>query len=302
MSQFVTCKLYGGLGNQLFQIFATIAYSLRHNIEFLFEYTPNLGKRNTYWNTFLSSIIDRTATNISDATLVDQGGHGFVNLREPLPNENIMLNGYFQSYLFFDDHSKTILKILDVEKQRMIEKIHKNSISLHFRRGDYKGLEDCHPIMGMDYYANALNYIMVLGEGTTGEGTTDEGTTDEGTTDERTTDEGTTDKGTTDKGITTVYYFCEEEDLESVEKDVAILKNEFSNNFVFERHLEKTDWQEMLAMSCCKHNIIANSSFSWWGAYLNPNSDKIVCYPTTWFGPLICENTDAMFPPNWIKI
>ena len=272
MSQFVTCKLYGGLGNQLFQVFATIAYSLRHNIEFLFEYTPNLGKRNTYWNTFLSSIIDHTATNIPDATLVDQGGHGFVNLREPLPNENIMLNGYFQSYLFFDDHSKTILKILDVEKQRMIEKIHKNSISLHFRRGDYKGLEDCHPIMGMDYYANALNYIMVLGEGTTGE------------------------------GITTVYYFCEEEDLESVEKDVAILKNEFSNNFVFERHLEKSDWEEMLAMSCCKHNIIANSSFSWWGAYLNPNSDKIVCYPTTWFGPLICENTDAMFPPNWIKI
>ena len=277
MSQFVTCKLYGGLGNQLFQIFATIAYSLRHKIDFLFEYTPNLGKRNTYWHTFLSSIFDRTTTNNPGGTQIDQGGHGFVNLREPLPNENIMLNGYFQSYLFFDDHSKTILKILDVEKQRMIEKIHKNSISLHFRRGDYKGLEDCHPIMGMDYYVNALNYIMVMGEGTTCE-------------------------GTRDKEITTVYYFCEEEDLESVEKDVAILKNEFSNNFVFERHLEKTDWEEMLAMSCCKHNIIANSSFSWWGAYLNPNSDKIVCYPATWFGPLICENTDEMFPPKWIKI
>jgi hypothetical protein len=283
MSQFVTCKLYGGLGNQLFQIFATIAYSLRHKIDFLFEYTPNLGKRQTYWHTFLSAIIDRTATNIPGATQIDQGGHGFVNLREPWLNENIMLNGYFQSYLFFDDHSKTILKMLDVDKQQIVQK---NSISLHFRRGDYKGLEDCHPIMEMDYYANALNYILAMGEGTMGEGTIGEGTIGEGTL---------ADKHT-------VYYFCEEEDLESVEKDINTLKNEFSNKVVFERHLEETDWEEMLAMSCCKHNIIANSSFSWWGAYLNPNSDKIVCYPAVWFGPLICENTDAMFPPNWIKI
>jgi hypothetical protein len=267
MSQFVSCKLYGGLGNQLFQIFATIAYSLRHKIDFLFEYTPNLGKRATYWNTFLCTMIERTATNICGTTQIDQGGHGFVNLREPLPNENIMLNGYFQSYLFFDDHSKTILKMIDVEKLQNDKKIQQNSISLHFRRGDYKGLEDCHPIMEMDYYANALNYILVL-----------------------------------DEGITTVYYFCEEEDLESVEKDIAILKTEFRDKIVFERHLEDTDWEEMIAMSCCKHNIIANSSFSWWGAYLNPNSDKIVCYPAVWFGPFICENTDAMFPPNWIKI
>jgi hypothetical protein len=297
MSQFVSCKLYGGLGNQLFQIFATIAYSLRHKIDFLFEYTPNLGKRKTYWHTFLSSIIERTTTNNPGGTLVDQGGHGFVKLREPLPNENIMLNGYFQSYLFFDDHSKTILKMIDVEKLQNVKKIQQNSISLHFRRGDYKGLEDCHPIMGIEYYANALNYILVLGEGTIDEGTIGEGTIREGTIGE----DGLT-KGTIGKGITTVYYFCEEEDLESVEKDIAILKTEFSDKIVFQRHLEETDWEEMIAMSCCKHNIIANSSFSWWGAYLNPNSDKIVCYPAVWFGPLICENTDAMFPPNWIKI
>ena len=268
MSQFVTCQLYGGLGNQLFQIFATIAYSLEHKIDFLFEYSTNLGKRQTYWHTFLLSIIDHTVSNIAGTTLREQGGHGFVKLQEPLPNENIMLNGYFQSYLFFDNHSKTILKMLNVEKQQIC-KIQQNSISLHFRRGDYKNLQDCHPIMGMDYYANALNYILLADE-------------------------------TLIRPV--VYYFCEEEDLESVEKDVGILKNEFRDKIVFERHLEETDWEEMLAMSCCKHNIIANSSFSWWGAYLNPDPDKIVCYPAVWFGPLICENTEAMFPPNWIKI
>jgi hypothetical protein len=119
----------------------------------------------------------------------------------------------------------------------------------------------------MEYYANALNYILAM-----------------------------------DDTIDCVHYFCEDEDLADVEKDVYTLKNEFRQKIVFERHLENSDWKEMLAMSCCKHNIIANSSFSWWGAYLNPNPEKIVCYPSVWFGPLIHENTDAMFPANWIKI
>jgi len=267
MSQFVTCNLYGGLGNQLFQIFATISYSLQYDINFLFEYNANLGKRRTYWDSLLSSISDHVTTDLPPTTLVNQGTHGYIKL--PAPKENIMLNGYFQSFKFFDNHLKTILKMLDVEKLQKKHSFQKNSISLHFRRGDYKDLQDCHPIMGVDYYINALNYILLLDE--------------------------MLDKPT-------VYYFCEEEDLESVEKDVAIIKNEFRDKIVFVRHLEKTDWEEMLSMSCCKHNIIANSSFSWWGAYLNPNLDKIVCYPSIWFGPLIQENTDTMFPEKWIKI
>lgn len=268
MSQFVTCKLYGGLGNQLFQIFATIAYSLQHNIDFLFEYNENLGKRNTYWNTLLTSISDHVIITVPPTTLVNQGTHGFVKLAAP--KENIMLNGYFQSFKFFDDQLKTILKMIDVEKFQKKYIKQKNSISLHFRRGDYKDLQDCHPIMKIDYYVNSLNYILLL-------------------------DETLDDK-------TIVYYFCEEEDLESVEKDVVILKNEFRDKFVFVRHLEHADWEEMISMSCCKHNIIANSSFSWWGAYLNRDPEKIVCYPSIWFGPLIQENTDTMFPEKWIKI
>jgi hypothetical protein len=53
-------------------------------------------------------------------------------------------------------------------------------------------------------------------------------------------------------------------------------------------------------MSCCNYNIIANSSFSWWGAYLNTNPNKIVCYPKTWF----VNNTDTsdLCPLEWKKI
>ena len=55
-------------------------------------------------------------------------------------------------------------------------------------------------------------------------------------------------------------------------------------------------------MSCCQHNIIANSTFSWWGAYFNSNNNKIVCYPDTWFQPSVIHNTKDLFPDEWNKI
>jgi hypothetical protein len=56
-------------------------------------------------------------------------------------------------------------------------------------------------------------------------------------------------------------------------------------------------------MSCCNHNIIANSTFSWWGAYLNENKDKIICYPSLWFEEKNKHlNTKDLFPDDWIII
>ncbi len=63
----------------------------------------------------------------------------------------------------------------------------------------------------------------------------------------------------------------------------------------------ETDYEDLRLMSLCKHNIIANSSFSWWGAWLNANPDKIVTAPETWFGNRKLNNPDIL-PQKWVPI
>jgi hypothetical protein len=74
---------------------------------------------------------------------------------------------------------------------------------------------------------------------------------------------------------------------------------QFSNMIFIENNDEITDMQ---IMSLCKNNIIANSSFSWWGAWLNNNPNKKVIAPTKWFGESLNLNTSDIIPDNWIKL
>ena len=77
------------------------------------------------------------------------------------------------------------------------------------------------------------------------------------------------------------------------------------NNFHFLENVEfsntEDDWEDIILMSTCRDNIIANSSFSWWGAWLNENKNKIVIAPKKWFGPKYAhKNTKDLLPEDWI--
>lgn len=83
--------------------------------------------------------------------------------------------------------------------------------------------------------------------------------------------------------------------------DINWCKEVFTgDNFIFIEN--NKDYIDLWLMSLCKNNIIANSSFSWWGAWLNKNENKKVVAPSKWFGNAISHNTNDLIPSEWKKI
>ena len=279
----ITCNLMGGLGNQLFQIFTTIAYAIKSKNKFVFLNVDKLGIhpstiRPTYWNTLLSNLKPFLIQEFEQPIHIIREKE-FLHNELPIYdmiNKNVLIYGYFQSYKYFEKHYEIIYRMLGIEKKKneLLNKLEltkdflENSCSMHFRIGDYKKIQHVHPLATYDYYEKALTYLQ---------------------------------KEIPDKNFT-IYYFCEEDDLEDVLQIISPLAEKFPD-YKFERGFKDVDdWEQMLLMSCCHHNIIANSSFSWWAATINTWADKIVCYPPVWFGPDIEHDTIDLFPTTFVKI
>jgi len=280
----LTCKLQGGLGNQLFQIYTTIAYAIQTNQKFVFlnvhELKSSVTDRHTYWDNFLKSLkpflIDPELINKDNLVIIREKAFMYDELPLPLhlpiqKNKIKVLNGYFQSFKYFNNCFQTINRLLKIDdiKVELTNKYRKLindelPTSMHFRLGDYKKLLDHYVILSVDYYRAALNCLLV----------------------------------------TKVLYFCEDQDLEDVEIIISILKTDFPVIEFIRADPELEDWEQLILMSLCRNNIIANSTFSWWGAYLNIYRQKKVLYPATWFGPKLQKTHDTgdLFPVDWIKI
>jgi hypothetical protein len=279
----------GGLGNQLFQLFTTIAYSINHKRKLIFPYADKLYTgtiRYTYWDSFLYTLKMYTTYNNKHPFTNDMLTL-FVRYKERTFEYNeipasdydkLLLFGYYQSYKYFENEKNSIFSLIRLRKQQeniLLENplfsSYKNKISMHFRIGDYKEIQNCHPLMPYEYYENSLDYIV---------------------------NHKNNDK---DKKFN-VFYFCQKEDNIIVSDVVNKLKEKFTNVSFFKVDDELPDWKQLLLMSCCDDNIIANSTFSWWGAYFNVNSVKIVCYPNKWFGVSVNNNVMDLFPPEWVEI
>lgn len=268
----ITCNLMGGLGNQLFQVFATIAYAMEYNTSFMFLNVQTLGggsttMRHTYWNTFFSKLKPCLVNYIPNLhTTIKE--HNFAFNKLPFYTENCLLDGYFQSYKYFCEYYDVIHQLIDVEQMKCnLEFDGTNFISMHFRLGDYKKIQEVHPLTTYDYYKNALHFIQ-----------------------------------NNRSELYNVLYFCEDEDIDEVMTTIVRLEKEFPTYTFIRGNNTLEDWEQMLLMSCCHHNIIANSSFSWWSAYFNNWTDKIVCYPSVWFGQIANHDTKDLCPPDWTKI
>jgi len=285
-TQIITCYLMGGLGNQLFQIFTTIAHGMKTNYsQVMFPYSTELNvgvTRKTYWDTFLiylkkyTTYMDQIYTNNVLMSLPVYKENDFRYSEIPENKNDVLLYGYFQSYKYFDSYKNELFSLINLEKQQEnMEYLHSqyfgknlHVISMHFRIGDYKNIQDFHPVIPCEYYRNALLHILSSRKNL----------------------------------LCRVLYFCEEDDIDDVSTIINILTKEFPNVDFVKADDVIDDWQQMLLMSCCNDNIIANSSFSWWGSYFNCKNNKIVCYPYKWFGPNLNHDTIDLYPNDWKKI
>ena len=285
-----TILINGGLGNQLFQVFATLAAAIRNGDTCYFLYTLKdaTGKRATYWNTLFHDLTPMTviSTRENVQRFMQLPTHQETSFRyNKMPSKTAMnstplkLVGYFQSHKYFNDVQDEIYEKLHLlEQQKHIRAMFAESswfsgitVAMHFRIGDYAHIQESHPILSLEYYQRALKHIVKHIPGSQ----------------------------------IKVLIFNEARDNAVIVDHMHELKSDpvFAERCRFHKVPDMVeDWKQMLLMSVCDHNIIANSTFSWWGAYLNQNPDKIVCYPSTWFGPALKHDTRDLFPVEWIKI
>jgi hypothetical protein len=257
-----SAKLYGGLGNQLFIMAATIAHAKRVGDEYSIPTeVTNPHKKNQLAYSFtcvskkaydFAGIESGEPTDIEKAIVYTEPHFHYC----PIPEvKNLLLDGYWQSPKYFDDFKDEFLELFELK----IEKIYQGWCAVHVRRGDYVRFPDHHPVQKSVYYLGAMDFIY------------------------RKT------------GIRNFMIFSD---------DIAWCKDNFAfPRFEFGFREGYDEISDLIAMGSCAHTVMSNSSYSFWGQYINPNPDKIVVAPKKerWFGKdLSHHDVKDLYSDKWI--
>ncbi|WP_158557094.1 alpha-1,2-fucosyltransferase [Mucilaginibacter conchicola] len=284
----IIVKLLGGLGNQMFQyaiarhlskknndtliidssflnITNATGYTLRSYELGIFSIDAGILHKEKY---FGKKLISRIRPVLSRTKYVNEQSFKFApeifNIKG-----NIYLEGYWQTEKYFRDIADTIredftfLPALNDINTKVAAQIKAcNAVSIHVRRTDYVGADGAATYHSICSAAYYLNAIEQICE-----------------------------------TVPDAVFFVFSDDIPWVKENIQI---KYPHHFI-DHNSGKQSYIDMQLMSMCKHHIIANSSFSWWGAWLNNHQQKTVIAPKTWFNNPDIDTSDIL-PESWLKL
>ena len=289
----ILIKLQGGLGNQMFQYAAARSLIKDQSAVYLdhsFLELNNTDKEHFTARRFELSIFkniralkaakwkinffkSRSAyfkllrlLSKSPVKFIQQQDNEFVNMPALAQNADVYLDGYFQSEKHFKHIRKQLLdefqfpQLDEVNEALKIKIINTpNAISIHIRRGDYLKSEKVLDVHGVLPSAYYQKALGIL-----------------------------------QSKYPSASLFVFTEDMEWAKANFSGL-----NTYFVEHNTAADGWKDMALISRCKHHIIANSSFSWWGAWLSQNNGDVFA-PYNWFNPSkVNFNIQDFIPDSW---
>lgn len=293
-------KLNGGLGNQMFQCAFAYVLAKKSNSQVLFDFSyfeevpddKNVVIRPFELNFFNTDCKKASGDDLKKVVHADNRSiiskilWKIFKIGKCKPRKNIITqkkayefdkklfnnldyyyyDGYFQNEKYFKDYRDEILKLfslnetLDEKNQAILDNIlQTNSVSIHVRRGDYVTLKSANDFHGVCTLDYYKKAIKYIS-----------------------------------KRIKNPHFFLFSDDIGWVMDN---LKTDYPFTVIDFNPLK--GWMDMNLMKNCKHNITANSSFSWWSAWLNDNPDKIVIAPEKW---ILQKSKCNIIPKNWVKM
>lgn len=297
----VKVLLRGGLGNQMFQLAMGLNLARKNGSRLTLDSTylnDRLPRRNFTHRTFELNVF-RLPYEITSLSRVSRAipipgvwlGVDFLHLKvsellrgqkivretscrfDPCALEargNIFLYGFWQSEKYFADVAEEVRRAfqfkqpLEAGSARLAEKIATaNSVSVHVRRGDYAAFETMRRIVGDTNLGYYQRGLAHIAE-----------------------------------RIENLHFFVFSDDIKWCQQNLEL---RFPSTYVLPSDTGGKASIDLELMSLCRHNIIANSTFSWWGAWLNSNLRKIVVAPARWYVKEGLSDEDIV-PPSWTKL